>query len=68
MKWILVILVISISSQKTVALGKKNPHSLKKQQNQHANISKLLDRLLENYVNIFVNWTSIMEKSFSVFT
>jgi hypothetical protein len=53
MRWI-VILVVSMISNKTVLAAKKSghPHSTKRQQNQHSNISKLLDRLLENYVNV----------------
>lgn len=51
MKWI-VIFVISLISNKTVIAAKKSGHHPKRQQNQHSNISKLLDKLLENYVNV----------------
>lgn len=46
--------MVSIISNKTVLAAKKSghPHSTKRQQNQHSNISKLLDKLLENYVNV----------------
>lgn len=49
MRWIL-FLAFLIPTQKMVIYGKKH-HSPKKQQNQHTHISRLLDKLLENYVN-----------------
>lgn len=52
MRWLIIILAASLSNQIFI-LGKKanRHHSYRRQQNQHANISKLLDKLLENYVN-----------------
>lgn len=52
MRWLIIILA-AILSNKIFILGKKanRHHSYRRQQNQHANISKLLDKLLENYVN-----------------
>lgn len=64
MRWI-IILVISIISNITVIAAKKSghPHSSKRQQNQHSNISKLLDKLLENYVNVeFYVFFSVVNK------
>lgn len=54
MKWIILSLVLLLN--KGVFTKKHHTHiyyrqSIKKQQNQHTNISKLLDKLLENYDN-----------------
>lgn len=47
MKW----LMLFLAANCTFILAKKsNHHHTFRQQNQHANISKLLDKLLENYV------------------
>lgn len=44
-------------NNKIVIAARKPGHSYsaKRQQNQHTNISKLLDKLLENYVNL-IEW------------
>lgn len=54
MKWIILSLVILLNEG--VLTKKHHSHiyyrqSIKKQQNQHTNISNLLDKLLENYDN-----------------
>ncbi|CAO1428756.1 unnamed protein product [Diamesa serratosioi] len=54
MKWIILSLVLLLNNG--VLTKKHHSHiyyrqSIKKQQNQHTNISKLLDKLLENYDN-----------------
>jgi len=53
MRWLIILLAVTLSN-KIFIFGKKanHHHSFRRQQNQHANISKLLDKLLENYVNI----------------
>lgn len=44
--------MLIISTQKIIISGKKS-HS--KQQNEHESISRLLDKLLENYVKLFIS-------------
>lgn len=66
MRWIL-ILTLLILAQKMIIQGKRShsPKTSKKQQNQHTNISRLLDKLLENYVKLhdFLQWTQTLSSS-----
>lgn len=50
MKWIIILLISLINNEIVTAARKSGQYYAKRQQNQHSNISKLLDKLLENYV------------------
>lgn len=55
MRWLVILLLSSVMNKMQI-YAKRPGHyhlSIRRQQNQHTNISKLLDKLLENYVNFF---------------